>query len=245
MKAYAIINAGGVGKRFGDNTPKQFTYINGRPIIVWCMEQFERNKNIDYYFLVMNNITPTIEKQLAEYVEKYKLLKLYDIFEGGETANESRYNGIVGLDKKYGCIIDKDDIIIFQDVVRLTVKDETINQCIKLANESDVCVTGRSINANLLGKNAKGDGYNSSYLSSSFNTFLCSMPFAIKFKMGLSMFETAKRNNTLNKNAGPQGFLKYLDKEVYQLLEIDYFEDFKITYKEDIKILENIWNCQK
>ena len=38
----AVILAGGVGSRFGDNVPKQFVEVLGKPVIAYTIEQFEK-----------------------------------------------------------------------------------------------------------------------------------------------------------------------------------------------------------
>ena len=43
----ALITAGGVGKRFGGNIPKQFLSIDNKPIIVYTLEKFQNNVDID------------------------------------------------------------------------------------------------------------------------------------------------------------------------------------------------------
>ena len=47
MKHVAIILAGGVGKRMGGAMPKQFLSLNDKPVIVYTLENFQRNENID------------------------------------------------------------------------------------------------------------------------------------------------------------------------------------------------------
>ena len=43
---YVILLAGGVGKRMGADIPKQFIKIEGKPIIVYSIENFQRNDQI-------------------------------------------------------------------------------------------------------------------------------------------------------------------------------------------------------
>ena len=44
----ALIFAGGVGKRMGNSgIPKQFLKLYGKEIIIYTLEVFENNKNID------------------------------------------------------------------------------------------------------------------------------------------------------------------------------------------------------
>ena len=43
----AMILAGGVGSRVGRDIPKQFIKIKDKPVLVYTIENFQNNKNID------------------------------------------------------------------------------------------------------------------------------------------------------------------------------------------------------
>ena len=47
MKNYVILLAGGVGKRMGTDIPKQFLEVDGKPIIVYSIENFQKNPQIE------------------------------------------------------------------------------------------------------------------------------------------------------------------------------------------------------
>ena len=47
MKNYVVLLAGGVGKRMGADIPKQFIEVDGKPIIVYSIENFQRNQQIE------------------------------------------------------------------------------------------------------------------------------------------------------------------------------------------------------
>jgi hypothetical protein len=47
-KIGAIILAGGKGERFGAEIPKQFISLNGKPIISYCYDTFNRHPDISY-----------------------------------------------------------------------------------------------------------------------------------------------------------------------------------------------------
>ena len=52
----AIILAGGTGTRVGANLPKQFIQVNGKPILAYTLEIFQKNKNIDFIEIVCPEI---------------------------------------------------------------------------------------------------------------------------------------------------------------------------------------------
>ena len=47
-----LIIAGGVGQRMKMNVPKQFIKVLGKPIMIYTLEAFDRNENIDEVVVV-------------------------------------------------------------------------------------------------------------------------------------------------------------------------------------------------
>ena len=86
MKNYGIVLAGGVGKRMKTEIPKQFIEVEGKPIIVYSLENFQRNPQIEKIIVIC--VKDWI-KQLKEIVEKYSLSKVEWIIEGGSTGHDS------------------------------------------------------------------------------------------------------------------------------------------------------------
>lgn len=46
IEAVAILPAGGSGRRFGGEIPKQFILLSGRPLIAWAMDRLEASRHI-------------------------------------------------------------------------------------------------------------------------------------------------------------------------------------------------------
>ena len=102
----AIIIAGGIGKRMGENIPKQFIEINNKPVFIYTLEAFEKHPMIDAIELVC--IDGWQEKAM-EYIKKFNITKLKWIVTGGKTGQESIRNGVFNLEKKCN---NNDNIII-------------------------------------------------------------------------------------------------------------------------------------
>ena len=90
MKNYVILLAGGVGKRMGTDIPKQFLEVDGKPIIVYSIENFQKNPQIEKIVVVC--VKDWIDKTW-ELVKKYSLSKVEWIIEGGSTGHDSIRNG--------------------------------------------------------------------------------------------------------------------------------------------------------
>ena len=92
MNCIAIIPAGGKGLRSGLATPKQYLKVNGKELIVYTLQTFQKNK-------IINRIIVTAEPEyfslLLKLVKKYKLSKVKLIVEGGNTRQHSVFNAVL------------------------------------------------------------------------------------------------------------------------------------------------------
>ena len=128
MKNYVILLAGGVGKRMGTDIPKQFLEVDGKPIIVYSIENFQRNPQIEKIVVVC--VKDWIDKTW-ELIRKYSLTKVEWIIEGGNTGHDSIRNGVFFLKDK----IDPDDHIIVHDAVRPVLPQKAIDEVIRVSHE--------------------------------------------------------------------------------------------------------------
>ena len=100
--------------------PKQFLKLYGKEIIVYTLEIFENNQNIDG--IVISCLKEKIE-DLRKIIEKNNLKKVVSIVPGGNTGQESIYNGLKEIEKRYS----KNDIVLIHDGVRPLINNDTIN----------------------------------------------------------------------------------------------------------------------
>ena len=129
MKNYVILLAGGVGKRMGSDIPKQFIEVEGKPIIIYTLEKFQRNDQIEKIVVVC--VKDWVE-HLQELIQKYNLSKVEWITEGGETGHDSIRNGVFFLKGK----IKPDDYIIVHDSVRPILPQKAIDEVIRVAHKN-------------------------------------------------------------------------------------------------------------
>ena len=131
-----LITAGGTGNRMGQDVPKQFMTIDNKPVIIYTMESFQRHPEIDGICVIC---LKGWEVVLQSYANQYNITKLRWIFEGGNSNQESIYNGLVGL-KEAGC--SDDDIVLIQDGVRPLVSERIISDNIAVCKKYGYAVTG-------------------------------------------------------------------------------------------------------
>ena len=103
MKITAIIPAAGDGERFGEK--KQLKLLNGRPLIFHTIQPFVKSELINEIIVVVpkNNVS-----QLSRDFKSTITSKKIEVVEGGETRQQSVYNGLRISDKesKLICVHD-------------------------------------------------------------------------------------------------------------------------------------------
>jgi 2-C-methyl-D-erythritol 4-phosphate cytidylyltransferase len=122
MQLYALIVAGGSGKRMGAEIPKQFLELAGRPVLMHTIERFKAfNQSIEI-------ITVLPENQLrhwAELQEKYHFKISQTLVKGGTARFHSVKNGLE--------FISEPGFVAIHDGVRPFVSIDTIKKCFEAA----------------------------------------------------------------------------------------------------------------
>lgn len=122
MKLYALIVAGGSGKRMGAEVPKQFLELGGRPLLMHTIEQFLRfDESIEI-------ITVLPENQIRHWVElqeRYSFKVMQTMVKGGKSRFHSVRNGLE--------FIECPGLVAIHDGVRPFVSNETIKRCFDTA----------------------------------------------------------------------------------------------------------------
>ena len=125
----AIIVAGGKGTRFGGNRPKQFLEINGTPIIVHTLRQFEQAQEIDRVVVAV----PAQEvNTFRSAVEDSNLKKVSQVVAGGDTRAQSVKCGLASIEAA--------DVVAVHDAVRPLVTPEEIDRVVLAANNSGAAI---------------------------------------------------------------------------------------------------------
>lgn len=123
-----LIIAGGRGVRMGQEIPKQFLSVDGKPVVVYTMEAFQRHPDIDAIAVVC---VEGWESILKAYARQYGITKLKHIIHGGDNGQSSIRNGLFELEKHYS----SEDLVLVHDAVRPMVSQEIISGCIATTRE--------------------------------------------------------------------------------------------------------------
>ena len=138
MKNIAIIFAGGSGKRMNTvSRPKQFLELNGKPVIIYTLELFDNHSQIDAICVVcVEPWIPFLKKQL----KKFEITKVVEIVPGGETGQDSIYNGLCAAER-WTKVNDCDANVLIHDGVRPLIVEKTISDNIQVCTEKGNCIT--------------------------------------------------------------------------------------------------------
>lgn len=135
----AVVIAGGVGSRMGANVPKQFVLVEGKPVLFYTLEAFEKHPMVDAVELVL---IEGWERDVEDWKEQYGTSKLKWIVKGGASGQESIRNGVYGLEDKCA----EDDIVIIHDGIRPLVQPEVLEDVIAKARQFGTGVTSMPYN---------------------------------------------------------------------------------------------------
>ena len=134
----AVIFAGGSGKRMNSvSRPKQFLELHGKPVIIYTLELFDNHPEIDAICIVcLESWMNFLKKQL----KKFEISKVVDIVPGGETGQDSIYNGLCSAER-YASDKGENAIVLIHDGVRPLITEQTITENIRMVEENGNCIT--------------------------------------------------------------------------------------------------------
>jgi 2-C-methyl-D-erythritol 4-phosphate cytidylyltransferase len=131
MRTVAVVLAGGSGRRFGSDRPKQLRALAGRNLIEHCVQAFDQAPAVDEVLVV---VAPDIEAEVRKATASYG--KVIDVILGGPSRTDSTRQAIgwlraasrAGHDRTEA---DGPDVkVLFHDAARPLVDQRTIADAI-------------------------------------------------------------------------------------------------------------------
>lgn len=225
MKNYVILLAGGVGKRMGGDLPKQFIEVQGKPIIVYTIERFQKNPQIE-------NIVVVCLKEWIDYLKdlvlKYSLTKVTWIVEGGDTGHDSIRNGVFFLKEK----IQLDDYVIVHDAVRPVLPQKAIDEVLRVAHEHGNASSSIACHPPIVYTEDFKSGITDVDRE---HVMLTASPQAYNYGLVLRLYEKAEEENK-HRFTFTSSLLIHYGERVYFAKGTTC--NIKITQKEDIALFE-------
>lgn len=118
MEKYAIIVAGGVGKRMGSVLPKQFLMLKNKPVLYYTIKTFLEAFDDLQIVLVLPEEFADLGREIIDAYFDYRRIR---ITSGGETRFHSVQNGLR--------LVQGEAIVFVHDAVRCLVTPQLIHRC--------------------------------------------------------------------------------------------------------------------
>ena len=223
MRVYAIIPAGGKGKRCGVKTPKQYLKIKGKELIVYTLETFQKCGLVDEIIIPAE---PLYINKLKRLVTKYKLSKVVSIVEGGRERQDSVYNSLCSLSSP-----SSNDLVAVHDAARTLLPSNVLTSALITAKEKGnalVCIKAKDTLAK--GK-MRVEGYLNRY-----EVHYVQTPQIFKYKDLKKAMDKAYKGNYYGTD---ESMLVSKIGIKANIVEGSVF-NFKVTSNEDIELVKRI-----
>ena len=208
-KNIGIILAGGIGSRFGADKPKQYCTIFGKEMIWYSIDAFRKAKSIDDFIVIVDKTE----------MEKGRIAADYGVttVEGGSSRNSSFKNALDYIAEHYpDC-----ERIIENNAACPMITSDLIDEFIDLLDDYDYVNTAYKITDAL--------GSYKDRIADREDFYLIQAPDAYRFPLLYKHFD---ENSTLCHPA------HQLPLDTREFRYFGYTDNFKVTYPEDIKIVE-------
>lgn len=222
MSCIAVIPAGGKGFRSGFSTPKQYLKINGKEIIVYTLQTFQKNKFINKIIIAAD---PAYFDKLLKLVKKYKLSKVKLIVEGGDSRQQSVFNAVYASEAR------DNDLMIVHDAARALLPAGVLTKSIISAKRNGnalVCIKAKDT---LI----KGKKFVDEYLNRD-EVYYVQTPQIFKYKDLYKALLKAEKENFVGTDESM--LVKNTGRKV-NIVEGSVF-NFKITTKEDVELFKKL-----
>ena len=222
MRIFAVIPAGGKGTRSGFNLPKQYLKINGKELIAYTLEVFQKNRSVDEIII---SADPFYFKLLEKIKKKYSFSKLSGLVKAGKERQDSVYNGLISLSASAG------DLIIVHDAVRPLLPAKVLSDAIKIAKEKGntlVCIKAKDT---LI----RGKDLVEKYIE---REEVCYVQTPQIFEYSVLKKAMDKAFKDEFRGTDESMLVQRLNKKI-NIVEGSVF-NFKVTSKEDIKLLSKL-----
>ena len=115
----AIILVAGNSTRFGTGKNKNFELVNGKTVLSYSLDEFNKNQYVDNILIAMRKED---KEQVQKIIDLGKRDKDIQLIIGGNSRKQSVYNCIQKTNS---------DIVIIHDGARPAIKQQYINECIE------------------------------------------------------------------------------------------------------------------
>ncbi|MCX6174473.1 MAG: 2-C-methyl-D-erythritol 4-phosphate cytidylyltransferase [Ignavibacteriales bacterium] len=229
MKVFAIIPSGGSGLRMNNppclpdrQVPKQYIRINGKEIIAYTLEVFQKCESIDEIII---SACKDYFDLLRTIKNNYSFSKISKIVEGGDERQHSVLNALKSTNAK------DNDLIVVHDAVRSLLPNDILIKSIETAKISGSAVVAIKAKDTLI----KGMDSVVSYIDRQ-DVYYAQTPQVFQYKILLDAMNQAEKENFIGTDES-----MLVQRAGYKVKIVEGSSlNFKITNKDDIKLFELI-----
>jgi 2-C-methyl-D-erythritol 4-phosphate cytidylyltransferase len=220
-KVFAIVPAAGSGTRIGGDIKKQFLPLNGKPIIVHTLQQFEHCPDVDEVALALPE---SAMSEMEAIVDRYRLHKVSKMVLGGAKRQDSVRNVLNRL-----TLNESSDIVLVHDGVRPFIEIKRIVHLLKVCKEYDAAVL--AVQPKDTVRRSTGGGFFDQTLDRT-ALWLIQTPQAFRAKLLVKAFEKAKKDKFYSTDEA--ALIERLGVKI-RIVEGSY-DNIKITTPEDLEL---------
>lgn len=229
----ALIIAGGVGARMGQDIPKQFINVYDKPVIVYTMEVFQIHPNIDEIEIVCLEGWHEI---VYAYAKQFGITKLKNVVNGGICGQDSIRNGLEDIASRHQ---NDNDIVLVHDAIRPMLTQDIISDNIRVCKKYGNAITVVPCNAAML---KTFDGLSSEEQVPRDNLKTTQTPQTFYLNEILDAHREALEKGITKSVASCTMYIE-LGRKLY--MSIGSEKNLKLTTLEDIDIFKALLNAQK
>lgn len=229
----ALIIAGGVGARMGQDIPKQFINVHDKPVIVYTLEAFQRHSGIDVIEVVCLDGWHDV---VRAYARQFGISKLDNVVSGGKNGQGSIRNGLLDIYSRYNL---DDDIVLIHDAIRPMIEADVISDNIKVCRDNGNAITVVPCTAAML---KTYDSFSTVEQVSRDNLKITQTPQAFYIKDIIEAHNEALSKGITNSVASCTMYIE-LGRKLYMSKGSE--KNLKLTTSEDIEIFKALLSAKK
>ncbi len=224
MKRFAIIPAGGSGKRLGFETPKQFLKIGGKEIILHTLEPFFACEMIDEIIIAVSETYFDFAKKLFS---EYRKIKPLEIVIGGKERQDSVFAALSSIENA-----EPTDFVVVHDAARAFLDISVLKNALEMAKNRGNAVVAIPARDTL----AEVDENKIENYSDRSKIYYVQTPQIFTYKTLMNAMLKAKEENYIGTDESM--LVKRYGERVF-IAEGSSF-NFKITTKEDLELAKKL-----
>jgi 2-C-methyl-D-erythritol 4-phosphate cytidylyltransferase len=235
----AVVLAAGQGKRMGTDTAKQYLLLDGKPVLYYALQAFEKSC-VDSIVLVTGQ--DEIEYCREQIVQKFGFRKVRQIVAGGKERYHSVACGLRALKNETEPV----EVVLIHDGARPFVTPEMIGELVEETKKYHACVTGTPVKDTI--KIADEEGFCENTPPRN-RVWAVQTPQSFSFPLVSGAYERliAEEENLLAQGVqitDDAMVVEYMTDCRVRLVQGDY-KNIKLTTPEDLVVCEAFLNGKK